>query len=238
MRFLAVTSDQVQGDRVTLTPEQEQHLVRVLRRRAGDPVRAVVAGTGRALECTIEAVRRGHALAIAREEALPPPPAPALTLAVGRLKGPKLETVVRAATELGVARVLVVASEHSVGVEAAERSGRWSAIALSASQQSGNPYPPAVEPVAGVDELVRSIAGASLVVGVATDAPAFRDLALPAADAVLAVGPEGDWSAAELAAFDHARAHRVRLAGHVLRAETACVVLATLVLDRLGRWSV
>jgi 16S rRNA (uracil1498-N3)-methyltransferase len=52
--------------------------------------------------------------------------------------------------------------------------------------------------------------------------------AVSAADTTIAVGPEGGWSAAELAIGGD----RVSLGCNVLRVETAAVVAATLMVDR------
>jgi 16S rRNA (uracil1498-N3)-methyltransferase len=59
--------------------------------------------------------------------------------------------------------------------------------------------------------------------GLAFDAAGLR----AGADAVLAlVGPEGGFTAAELAAAEHAGAGLVNLGPHILRVETAAVALA------------
>jgi 16S rRNA (uracil1498-N3)-methyltransferase len=60
--------------------------------------------------------------------------------------------------------------------------------------------------------------------------------ALPDGPTVVVVGPEGGLTPEELSRLDDAGAVRVGLAGGVLRAETAAIVGAALVADRLGRW--
>ena len=238
MRFLIVSEGQVAAGRVTFTDDQQRYLAKVLRQRAGDALEVVVAGRGEALAGRLEpAPRNALALAVESTRALPPPPRPALTLAVGLIKQPRLELVVRLATELGVARLALLSAERAV-VDWSERGRetRLADIAISACQQSGNPYPPAIErpvPVAAFVDAER--ARSTLVIAVAEGGNALANLTVPRADLALLIGPEGDFTPAERTAAEDAGAFPLTLSGHVLRAESAAVVLGTLFLDRLGR---
>lgn len=239
MRFLVVPAHQREGARITFAPDQEKYLTRVLRKRAGDRLEVVVAGAGVLVEGQLEAARRGAlVLAIASERALPPPPAPALTLAVGLIKGPRLETVVRVATEMGVARLALLSCERAV-VDWSQggREERLTDIAVAACQQSGNPYPPAIERPGPVAAFVHSEAArATLVLAVAAGGAPLADLTVPAdCPLTLLVGPEGDFTPEEIDCARAAGARPLTLSGHVLRAESAALVLATLMLERLGR---
>ena len=238
MKFLVVSPSQLEGPRVTFTDEQQRYLGKVLRLREGDSVEVVVAGQGRALTGRLEPARK-HALAllVTDERPLPPPARPALGLAVGLIKQPRLEAVVRMATELGVARLALLACERAV-VDWSEggRESRLAEIAVSACQQSGNPYPPVIEPPVPVAAFVETERRrATLVIAVAAGGSALSDLSVPREDLTLMTGPEGDFTPAERAAAEDAGAYPLTLSGHVLRAESASLVLAALFLDRLGR---
>ena len=236
MRFLVVDAAQVDGGRVSFDPEQEQYLARVLRLRAGDSVEVVVAGAGRALTGTLEAVRRGFALRVTGERALPAPPAPALTLAMGLIKGPRLETVVRMATELGVNRLALVACARAVvDWSKGGREDRLAQIAVAASQQSGNAYPPVLERYASVAEFVASARG-TLVIAVAQGGGRLGHATVPAdRELAVLVGPEGDFTAEEVGIATAAGGLAVTLTCPILRAESAALVLGTLMLEKLGR---
>ena len=71
---------------------------------------------------------------------------PSVMLVQGLAKGDKMETVVRHATELGVAAFVPLACERSVVKlderKAAARTERWLAVARSAAMQSGQPAVP------------------------------------------------------------------------------------------------
>ena len=66
---------------------------------------------------------------------------PSVVLVQGLAKGDKMETVIRHATELGVAAFVPLACERSVvrldAKKAAAKADRWRAIAKSAAMQSG-----------------------------------------------------------------------------------------------------
>jgi 16S rRNA (uracil1498-N3)-methyltransferase len=255
MRFLLVPAAQAPGPglaRIPLTPEQQHHLTHVLRRGPGDTVDVVVAGRRMRLAARIaraalppaRASRGARALelAVESEEPLPPAPRPALVLAVGLLKAAKLDAAVRMATELGLAGVALVRTERSVtdagpAGPSPERLRRLEQIAWNACQQSGNTDPPALTWAPSVDALLAARPpGCDLVVAVASGGERLAALAPdPDRDQMLVVGPEGDLSPEEVSRARAAGARTLTLAGPVLRAETACPVLAALLLARMGR---
>jgi len=156
-----------------------------------------------------------------------------LVLAPALLKGAKMDLVVEKATELGVRRIVPVASRHVVGRGA--RTERWRRIALAAAKQSGRTAVPAVDPTLPFAELVRSAwPGVRLLAWEDERTTPFAALPATAAAAVVVLGPEGGFADDEVAA---ARAHdfvTVSLAPRVLRAETAALVAVALCQHRWG----
>jgi hypothetical protein len=68
-------------------------------------------------------------------------------------------------------------------------------------------------------------------------APSMGSLDVPSAGSlVVVVGPEGGMSDEELAAFEAAGAHAVRLGAEVLRTSTAGVAAVAALLSRTARW--
>lgn len=143
-----------------------------------------------------------------------PAPEPPITVAFALTKGDKPELVVQKLTELGVDRIVGFAAARSVvqwdGAKAARNVERWRAVAREAAQQCRRARLPVIEPVTTFAELVAR-PGAALA---APDAGP-PSLATP----LILVGPEGGWTADELAV----RVPRVALGDHVLRAETAAI---------------
>jgi len=153
---------------------------------------------------------------------------------------PRMDTIVRQVTELGVTHIVPVSAERSQ-VRAgdsglAKKTERWRRIADAAAEQSRRQRVPAIDepckvtslPWAELPELVLLLdPGAE---GVAWD----RALSSPAGSVAVMVGPEGGWSSAEVtAAVDHG-AVPVGMGPRILRADTAGVVAVALLQRILG----
>ena len=113
MRRFTVAPDRITGNRVTFDRDESHHLTHVLRLRPGD---TVVASDGSGRDYTVRLDRLGDSvtgavLRVAERTAESPL---AVTLLQGVAKGDRMERIVRAATELGVARVCPALTERTV----------------------------------------------------------------------------------------------------------------------------
>ena len=208
-----------------LTTEDEHHLGRVLRLRAGDAL-VVGDGAGRWRPATF-----GPSLEPtgAVEQALPP--SPPIGVAFGLTKGDKPELVVQKLTELGVDRIVPFRAARSVvqwdEAKADKATLRWRAVARAAAMQCHRPWLPQVDPVT---ELAVVLAER----GVALADRGGRPLGLDTP--VVVVGPEGGWAPEERATAARLGVASVVVGDHVLRAETAAVTVAALLAAlRAGR---
>jgi 16S rRNA (uracil1498-N3)-methyltransferase len=238
-RFLARDVEQ-SGTRTALTTEEGEHLVRVLRLRAGDPLR-VFNGRGGEFEATVESIERGRVSVTVGDPCTPAPEARiALTLVQAVLKGDKMDQVVRDVVMLGAAAIQPILSARSdvsaTALARGRRPDRWERIAVSSAKQSGRAVVPRIyEPRAFLDVL-RDVGAAEL------PAPALM-LVEPsrgasandhgcghaAAAATVFVGPEGGWATEEIA--NAGRSCRLTtFGGRTLRADVAAVVAMTAVL--------
>jgi 16S rRNA (uracil1498-N3)-methyltransferase len=215
---------------VTLPDDESHHLARVLRLTPGAEV-AVFDGIGHEWTARISAVTRHSASLdlIAPRTPAPEPPVH-VTLAVGWLKGDQMDTVVRDATMLGVAAIRPIVSEHIDVGERARRAGgpvdRWRRVALASVKQCGRAVVPAILPAADLAAAMgESAADVQIMCVEPAQAGADRP-PLPArpSRAVLYVGPEGGWSAGEIADAAACRLVTLSLGPRTLRAETAPTV--------------
>jgi len=197
-------------DAPVLSDDTAHHVFRVLRVADGDVV-TVTDGVGRWRACRAVGggvVPDGDAL-------VEPPPEAALTIAVAIPKAERPEWIAQKLTELGVDRIVLLHAERSVVRWAPERAAKHLAklrrVAVEALEQSRRVRLP---------EIVGPLDASGVLPGAVVAEPGGRPLAV--ADRVIAIGPEGGWSPAELALAGD----RVGFGDTVLRVETAAVAAA------------
>jgi len=227
-----------------LSPDDAHHLGRVLRLRAGEEVivsdgaghwaRTRWAGAdggggggggaagGRGpLAALDHAAGPGGDGRVQFEQA----PTPALTVVFAPTKGERPEWVVQKLTELGVDRVVPLVSERSVvrwsGARGRAAVQRLRRVAREAAAQCRRVWLPEIAEVMPFDSLVGLGARGGVVLA------QLSGDRLQAVDQVVAVGPEGGWSVAELTSG----LPTVGFGLSVLRAETAAVTAAALMVS-------
>jgi 16S rRNA (uracil1498-N3)-methyltransferase len=222
---------------IRLAATESHHLVVVNRCQRGD---LVVAFDGRGREWQCECVDTAKSGAVLRVKSThPAAPLPsAITLAQSLPKGPAMDEIVRQATELGAARIVPLLTErtqvHLDGDREEKKIEKWRVAAIEAAKQCGNPWVPEIGPLQTLEELlgpgaddfdlklVASLhAGARPLRGVIDNWRAEHNR--PPRRALWLVGPEGDFSPAEMAACAAAGCVPVTLGSLVLRCDTAAV---------------
>lgn len=224
-----------------LSGDEHHYLSRVRRLAVGDEV-TLMDGQGhqsRAEILSIEA-ERTRVQVREREEVLPP--AFSLTIAPALIKGERMDTALSKMVELGVARIRPVITERTIVRPRANkmeaRHKRFAAIVQAAARQSQNAYPAQIEPILSLEELLRDVSGDGLKL-LPTLCPGGTGLkaALPQApisSATVLVGPEGGFSEAEVSRARAADFIPVSLGPRILRAETACIAIASILGFRYG----
>jgi 16S rRNA (uracil1498-N3)-methyltransferase len=219
---------------IPLSPEESHHLVAVNRAQVGD---TVVAFDGKGTEwiCRLASDRKQAAVLQVRfKQKLKPLPYE-ITLGQALPKGQFMDAIVRKATELGAARIVPLASErtqvHLDGERSDKKIEKWQTAALEAAKQCGNAYVPAILPVQPAGAFLESARGydlkliASLQPGaksLKTVLAAFHAAQGRAPKKVLwLVGPEGDFTPAEMSQSKSAGFEPITLGPLVLRCETA-----------------
>ena len=222
------------SDRTIDLPDDEAgHLRRVLRVKAGAAIR-LFDGRGREVAARVAAVLPDRVVA----EIGDPVDAAAewgvrVTLAQAVLKGDKIDEVIRDAVMMGVSAMqLLVSARTEVPAPAwsrGRRLERWQRIAVSSAKQCGRAVVPAVLAPAPLGDVLAAAepSAARLMLVEPSAARAGPETALPAeapAAAVVLVGPEGGWSAEDLALAMASGCLRLSLGPRTLRADAAAVV--------------
>ncbi len=221
---------------ITLSPEESHHLVAVNRARLGD---TVVAFDGRGTEwiCELTADRKQAAVLkvrfLQKAKRLPYE----ITLGQALPKGATMDAIVRKATEIGAIRIVPLESERTQVHFDADRSDRkiekWQTAALEAAKQCGNPFLPEVTPVQPAAAFIESARGYDLKL-IASLQPGAKSLksvlaAFAAAQGrsprkvLWLIGPEGDFTPAEMSLTKSTGFEPITLGPLVLRCETAAV---------------
>jgi 16S rRNA (uracil1498-N3)-methyltransferase len=233
--------DATVGSTVEVTGDEAHHAVAVRRLRVGESV-VLTDGLGRLATGSVASTgKRAFAVEVA-SVADTPPPEPVLTVVQAIPKGNRGELAVELLTEIGVARVVPWAASRSVAVWKGERVAksveRWRSTAREASKQARRPWFAGVDGLATTADVEALVAAADLAVVLHEDATApLADVRVPAAGSVVVVvGPEGGLSDDEVARYEAAGAHAVRLGSEVLRTSTAGVAAVAALLSRTSRW--
>ena len=239
-RFFAPGVDQP-GDITDLPRDEAQHLTRVLRLKAGAPVR-IFNGRGKEFDALVESVTKTRAtVTVGPAHAPAPEPRVAVTLAQAVLKGDKMDDVVRDAVMMGAAAILpIVTTRSEVTLATVSRSGRverWERVAIAAAKQSGRATVPAILEPRTLSDLVGALGHAALS-GPALPGPGLMLVEPSAArgaltlgemtdppprETTLVIGPEGGWDAEELERGASA-CRLVTLGGRTIRADAMALV--------------
>jgi 16S rRNA (uracil1498-N3)-methyltransferase len=206
-----------QLDSPTLGDEDQHHLGRVLRLRDGESVTASN-GRGQWRAC----VWRDGALEVVGEVMVSAAPSVRCAVAFTPVKGDRNEWAVQKLTEIGIDEVIILApTQHSVvrWSDADKQLRKLRVVAREAAMQSRRVWLPNIVGLAALHEVC------------AGDGAAVADpngVALHAGVSLVVVGPEGGFAEEELPAG----VPRVQLSDTILRAETATLVAATLLVAR------
>ena len=230
------------GQLAALPKDEAKHALRVLRLRPGDAVCALD-GAGRRFAAVLERAN-GECAALRLTAELPANEAPVrLTVYAGLPKADKLEFIVQKLTELGAAACVPVVMARSVARPDArdgdKRRERLERIAREAAKQCRRALPTAVSAPLDWRRALERMASHDLRIVPWEDAAGLRLGELRAqcpgaADIGVAVGPEGGISEEEIAALRGAGARVVTLGPRILRAETAAVAAAAVVMALWG----
>jgi len=209
-----------------LVGDEARHLIRVMRCRVGDEV-VVFDGRGTSWRARVASIGRDEAvleLGAAAEE--PVAQAAPVTLAVALPKGARQKWLVEKLTELGVARLVPLVTTRGVAEAtpaAVERLGRG---VIEACKQCGRDTLMAIAEPRTVAEVVGDHREEGRIVVADRAGEPWSAAVTHDRPVVVLVGPEGGFTAEELAAVDAAGGRRVSLGPNVLRIETAAIALA------------
>jgi 16S rRNA (uracil1498-N3)-methyltransferase len=223
------------GGALSLTGAEAHHCRNVLRLDRGDKV---VVFDGRGRELTGEIVSTGAEIQVRKlHEAQTPPLRCQITLGQAIPKGKNMDLIVQKGVEIGAAEIAPIISDRTVvrldEESAVAKQAKWQTVAIEAAKQCGQNWLPQVDAPETMVQFFneRRRFDLQLIGSLQSDAVHFKKILADyerehgdrPRTVLMLVGPEGDFTPAELSL---ARSHGCRpitLGPIILRVETASI---------------
>jgi 16S rRNA (uracil1498-N3)-methyltransferase len=245
MHRFFVSSQALNESQVLFPPEQAHQICSVLRMRPGQQV-LVMDNQGWEYLVTLQQIgrRRVDGQIVERRPAANEPGV-TVTVFQSLIKWNRFEWVLQKGTEIGVSRFVPMITRHSQVQNEADispqKTERWRRIIVEAAEQSGRGRLPELGPVLKLNAALDRLDEKQLAImpWERATGPDLRTV-LPAtgtAPVALFLGPEGGFAAEEVEYGAGRGLIPVTLGPRILRAETAAIVAASLVLFQLGELS-
>lgn len=242
MHRFFVPPEWIGADTVTLQDNVAHQIRHVLRMGPGDTI-TVLDNAGHAYTVTLAGTdTKTFTGRIVDRQPAPGEPPVALTLVQALLKKDNFEWVLQKGTEIGVTRFVPVETARAVVPASSvneKKFTRWTRILTEAAEQARRGRIPALDSARSFADALADSADHDLVLIPWEDehSVTLRDALAqqPAAQRIAVfIGPEGGFTPGEIEAAREHGAQPVTLGPRILRAETAAVAAALLVLYERG----
>ena len=220
------------GDMFNLSDEDRHHLTKVRRLRAGDDI-DVRDSAGFLHKAEIIDVHK-NAIVAKSLSSISPKNEKTMRLYVSLIKFNTFEESVQHAVEAGVSEIIPVKSERSVvdiSVRKDNKLERWRKIAAESAKQSYAPRIPFVADISSFADSLKTAQGMILIAHPFSERKVSEINFSNTESISLFIGPEGGFSASEIALAESSGALSFSCGSRVFRAETAAAVIPSIVLS-------
>ena len=226
LQRITVHPQQLQANKLVLTPQQQHYLLRVLRLRDGDKF-IVIDGMGKWWLARLQGEQGEVLEPLEVKTELPV----AITLMMALPKGNGFDEIVRCCTELGVTCIAPVLSDRTLLNPSPQKLERWQRIASEAAEQSERAVVPTIlQPVAFNTAIKETTATHRYICEARGDYPHLQQVINKTAnEIIIAIGPEGGWTNQELEIAIASGFQPISLGRRILRAVTAPIVAISLI---------
>jgi 16S rRNA (uracil1498-N3)-methyltransferase len=216
------------GD-IYLPDDTARHIAQVLRMHAGDEI-MLTNGTGVLAAAVLTVVEKKRVQVRITQLDNIDVPAQTLHLAVGFTKNTsRNEWLLEKATELGVSRITPLITAR--GYRERIKPERWNAILVSAMLQSKQSWLPSLDAPMPFSDAVALGSRQMLIAHCMDDHEIpripIKNALKPGTDTLILIGPEGDFTPAEVTLATASGAIPVSIGGNRLRTETAALTAIT-----------
>ena len=221
---------------VPLNKDQAHYIFSVMRKSIGETI-LIFDGNNGEWEASIEEISKKSGVLFCIKQTKPQIMPPDLWLFFSPLKKVRTDFIVEKATELGVAKIIPVQTEHTNADRI--KLSRLSAHAIEAAEQCGGTYIPKIEELQKIKEVLENFPPNRRLL--------FCDEKLQASEVnlenlkkgkwAILVGPEGGFSEIERNYLKGLKfTFSIGLGPRILRADTAAVTAISLWQNYLGDW--
>jgi 16S rRNA (uracil1498-N3)-methyltransferase len=225
LQRLVIALSQCVDHTITLTPEQQHYLTRVLRLKGGDRFHAICEQTWWLAQLHLSQAEAQLLEPVPIQTELEQP----ITLLAALTKGQGFDEVVRATTEMGITTLIPLLTAHTVMNPSDSKLERWRRIATESAEQSCRQRVPEIlAPMTFANALTlvkteRFVHDQPLICVTDQEGTNLAQtlVSLPELGTLIMVGPEGGWTLEEQSAATAQGFLPVSLGRRVLRAVTA-----------------
>ncbi len=219
----------ITGDRAHLTGSEVHHLAGVMRAKVGDEI-TLFDGSGYEFSGRIELLKKDRCeLAILEKRKSSREPAIAITAGVALPKGDRQKWLVEKLTELGVAQLVPLLTARGVVQPGEQAAARLRRSVIEASKQCGRNRLLEISPAIATEAWFATVPANEMRLIADPSGEPFANLQseiCPMQSIHIAIGPEGGFTQAEVAAAQATGWKPVSLGNSILRIETAAIAFA------------
>ena len=231
-----IPPEAVKGNKIVISGREAHHILDVMRLQASDNV-VTFDGTGKEYAGVIKEISRNSlTVEIAETRISSEKITSEITLLQALPKKEKMDYIVEKSTELGVHSILPVVTARTIPDwdEAKKRAQaeRWRKIATEAAKQCGRVDIPAISPIAAFTDAVNEFThfDMRLIAVLNNETISIKEAmkGFELGKIVIAIGPEGDFTADETKSAQKNGFKAISLGPRVLKSDTAGLALLSI----------
>lgn len=225
---------------LTLTGDEAAHCARVLRRQVGDRIE-IFDGEGRVAESEITHVSKSSVSARITSLHQHPPLPFRIHLLPAMIKAEPFEWLLEKAVELGATSIQPVITERTIvhlsGEHLEKKMAKWRRHMVESAKQCHTPFITRLEKPRPFPQALAGLPADSLKIlpALSEHSRTLHGIATGHSEACIAIGPEGDFTAAEEALAQQQGFIPVTLGSLILRAETAVIAALSVLGHEMSR---
>lgn len=228
-----IPPEAVRGKSMIISGKEAHHIIDVMRLKTSDTV-VTFDGTGKEYTGVIKEISRNSlTVEIIETRTQAGRDSPQITLIQALPKKEKMDYIVEKSTELGVHSIIPVLTERAIPdwdeTKRRSQAERWKKIAREAAKQCGRLDIPAVSAISSFADSVKNFSSFDLrlIAILSEEAVPVKDAikGFKSGNIVIAIGPEGDFTADEAKGAGESGFKAIDLGPRVLKSDTAGLAL-------------